>query len=130
MSSEYPIVTKKHNYKRIIVISVIVLLGIPLMFFSLIAGSEIFARTEDEIPHDVISKEITKSSGTISWLTDKNTQGVVEYGVDPDALNFYAPEEFPRKDHEVELTLLSSSTTYYFQIRVDDKKYDNQTGKL
>ncbi|MFA5770077.1 MAG: hypothetical protein WC894_01115, partial [Patescibacteria group bacterium] len=43
----------------------------------------------------------------------------------PTALNFFAPESTKVKTHTIDLTLLSPSTTYYFDIRVGDTKYDN-----
>jgi len=61
----------------------------------------------------------------INWTTGVETQGVIEYGTTPTALNFFAPETNQLKSHQVELTLLSPNTTYYFQIRIGDKKYDN-----
>ena len=50
---------------------------------------------------------------------------MVEYGTTPTALNFFAPEATKGKTHTLDLTLLSPNTTYYFDIRVGDKKYDN-----
>jgi len=50
---------------------------------------------------------------------------VVEYGTTPTALNFFAPEPTKTKTHTIDLTLLSPNTTYYFDIRVGDTKYDN-----
>lgn len=124
-SDEYPAVKKKHNYKRIIAIAIVVVVGLPMLFFGLISGSGIFAREEDEIPRDVVVSKVTKSSATIAWVTDRNTQGVVEYGVSPNVLNFYAPEQSAKKEHTVDLTLLTPSTPYYFIIRVGDRVYDN-----
>ncbi|CAN5242679.1 hypothetical protein BH09PAT2_BH09PAT2_07840 [soil metagenome] len=122
---EYSPVKKTHNKKRIIAIALVTLVGLPMLFFGLMAGQNIFAREEDQIPHDVVISNVTKSSATISWITDRNTQGVIEYGVSPNVLNFYAPEQTPRKEHKVDLTLLTSSTPYYLSIRIADKPYDN-----
>ncbi len=123
---EYSPVIKKHNIKRIVAISLVVVVGLPLLFFGLISGSGIFAREEDSIPQEVVVKDISKSSGTVSWITGRNTQGVIEYGVSPNVLNFYAPEQTAQKKHSVQLTLLTPSTPYYFVIRVGDKVYDNE----
>jgi hypothetical protein len=61
----------------------------------------------------------------ISWATGVDTQAVIEYGTSPTALNFFAPEAQKGKNHSVDLTLLSPSSTYYFQVRIGDQKYDN-----
>ena len=116
---------KKHNIKRIVAIGLVVLVGVPMLFFGMLAGQNIFAREEDQIPRDVAVTAISKSSATIKWVTDQKIQGVIEYGISPNVLNFYAPEPATTKDHAVELTLLTPSTPYYFIIRVGDKIHDN-----
>jgi hypothetical protein len=82
-------------------------------------------RAEDAAPRDVVVSDITQNSAKVAWSTGQDTQGVIEYGTSPTALNFFAPEALKSKNHSVDLTLLSPSTTYYFQIRVADQKYDN-----
>src|SRR3989338_5566126 len=83
------------------------------------------SRADDSLPRDTIVSEITQNSAKIEWSTGVDAQGVVEYGTSPTSLNFFAPESEKAQEHSVDLTLLSPSTTYYFQIRVADKKYDN-----
>jgi len=85
----------------------------------------VFTRASDVEPRDVVISDISQNNAKISWVTGIETQGVVEYGTTPTALNFFAPEATKTKNHLVELTLLSPQTTYYFQIRIGDKKYDN-----
>lgn len=82
-------------------------------------------RAEDAAPRDVVVSEITANSSKVAWSTGQETQGVIEYGTSPTALNFFAPEATKATVHSVDLTLLSPGTTYYFQIRIADKKYDN-----
>ncbi len=82
-------------------------------------------RAADFEPRDVIVSNIEKNSVKTTWATGVDSQGVVEYGTTPTALNFFAPEAVKTKTHSVDLTLLSPSTTYYFDIRVGDQKYDN-----
>jgi len=84
-----------------------------------------FTRASDLEPRDVVISDIAQNNAKISWATGIETQGVVEYGTTPTSLNFFAPEASRTKNHLVELTLLSPQTTYYFQIRISDKKYDN-----
>lgn len=84
-----------------------------------------FSRASDQTPRDVVVDELTTNSAKISWSTGVESQGVIEYGTSPTALNFFAPESAQTKSHQVELTLLAQSTAYYFDIRVGDQKYDN-----
>jgi len=82
-------------------------------------------RAADFEPRDVIVSNIEKNSVRATWATGDDSQGVVEYGTTPTALNFFAPEATKVKTHTIDLTLLSPNTTYYFDIRVGDTKYDN-----
>lgn len=113
---------KNEMIKKILAVSI----GLVLFVFLVIFGFRIFGtRASDEEPRDVVVSNIAKNSATISWSTGVDTQAVIEYGTSPTALNFFAPEATKEKNHSVDLTLLSPSTTYYFQIRIGDKKYDN-----
>lgn len=108
--------------KKISAIIVGLILFVLIVYFGFqILGS----RAADVEPRDVIISEITQNAATISWSTGVETQAVIEYGTSPTALNFFAPESQRTKNHQVDLTLLSPATTYYFQIRIGDKKYDN-----
>ncbi len=104
-------------------------IGIVLAILIIILGfklfQSVFTRAEDLIPQDVVVSDISENSAKLTWATAQETQGVVEYGTSPTALNFFAPEATKTKSHSVDLTLLSPGTTYYAQIRIGDKKYDN-----
>ncbi len=115
-----------NNQKFIKIIPValgVAISAVLIIAFVLISG--VFTRASDYEPRDVIISNIEQNSARISWTTSIETQGVIEYGTTPTALNFFAPEPQRTKNHSVDLTLLSPSTTYYFQIRISDKKYDN-----
>lgn len=103
-----------------IFIGIIIFIGLLVLTFQLIG-----TRAADFEPRDVVVSNIEKNSVKISWATGVDSQGVVEYGTTPTALNFFAPEATKAKTHSLDLTLLSPSTTYYFDIRVGDKKFDN-----
>lgn len=103
-----------------IVIGIIIFIGLLVLTFQLIG-----TRAADIEPRDVVVSNIEKNSVKISWATGVDSQGVVEYGTTPTALNFFAPEAAKAKTHSLDLTLLSPSTTYYFGIRIGDKKFDN-----
>jgi hypothetical protein len=102
------------------VVASIMLAAVGFRFFG---GS--LTRADDVAPRDVIVSSITQNSAQITWSTGEDSQGVIEYGTSPTALNFFAPETLRTKQHTADLTLLSPNTTYYFQVRVADKKYDN-----
>lgn len=103
-----------------IIVGLVIFIGLVFGYFTIFSS-----RAADLEPRDVVVSNIEKNSVRTSWATGADTQGVVEYGTTPTALNFFAPEATKGKIHTLDLTLLSPSTTYYFDIRVGDKKYDN-----
>lgn len=103
-----------------IVIGIVIFAGLVFGYFTIFG-----TRAADYEPRDVVISNIEKNSVKATWATGVDTQGVVEYGTSPTALNFFAPEATKTKIHTIDLTLLSPSTTYYFDIRVGDTKYDN-----
>lgn len=103
-----------------IIIGIVVFIGLVFGYFTIFG-----TRAADFEPRDVIISNIEKNSVKTSWVTGVDTQGVVEYGTTPTALNFFAPEAIKSKIHSLDLTLLSPNTTYYFDIRVGETKYDN-----
>lgn len=82
-------------------------------------------RASDQAPRDLVISTITQNTAKISWTTDQESQGVIEYGPSPTALNLFEAESQRSKTHMVDLGMLSTATTYYFQIRIGDQKYDN-----
>ncbi len=125
MNSAVETIVRKPNKLRIMAISVGLLIALPLGSFLFFNSQSYFARASDELPRDVVVSNISKSSVTIVWTTEKETQAVVEYGLNPDELTLFSPELSAKQDHNAELTLLTPSTTYYFQIRLGDTVYDN-----
>ncbi len=103
-----------------------VVIGLIIFILMVFVGFRIFGtRAADSLPQDVVISNIERNSVRINWTTGVDTQGVIEYGTSPTALNFFAPEAEKTKNHSVDLTLLSPSTTYYFVIRIGEKRYDN-----
>jgi len=103
-----------------------IVVGIAVFVVLVVGYFTIFGtRAADFEPRDVIVSNIEKNSVRATWATGVDSQGVVEYGTTPTALNFFAPEATKVKTHIIDLTLLSPNTTYYFDIRVGDTKYDN-----
>jgi hypothetical protein len=102
-----------------LVASVVVVVGGFLLV------QNVFTKASDSAPRDLIISDITTNTVKLSWTTDQETQGVVEYGSSPTSLNLFSPENAKAKAHSVEITLLSPATSYYFQIRIGETKYDN-----
>ncbi len=111
--------------KRIVTIVIGVILSVAIIFLAFSMLQNVFTRASDVKPQDVVVSEISQNSVKVSWTTGVEAQSVIEYGTSPTALNFFAPESEKTKDHSVDLTLLSQSTTYYFQIKVGDQSFDN-----
>lgn len=111
--------------KKILAILIGAILSVGLIAVGFRVFSTVFTRASDVEPRDVIVSDINQNSAKVGWTTGVETQGVIEYGTSPTALNFFAPESTKTKDHQQELTLLSPNSTYYLQIRIGDKKYDN-----
>lgn len=110
---------------KVLSITIGVIIGVLLIVMGFRIVQNLFTRAEDIAPRDVVTGEITQNSAKIVWSTGEESQGVVKYGTSPTALNFFAPEMQKTKTHSVDLTLLSPGTTYYFQIRIGEKDYDN-----
>lgn len=103
-----------------------VVIGLIIFVLMVVLGFRIFGtRAADTQPQDVVISNIERNSVRINWTTGVDTQGVIEYGTSATALNFFAPEAEKTKNHSVDLTLLSPTTTYYFVIRIGEKRYDN-----
>lgn len=101
------------------------ILALVLIFVGFKLFQSVFTKAADSAPREVVIAAITQNTAKIAWSTDQETQAVIEYGTSPTALNFFSPEAQKGKSHSADLTLLSPTTTYYFQIRVGDQKYDN-----
>ena len=103
-----------------ITIGIVVFIGLVFVYFTIFG-----TRAADYEPRDVVISNIEKNSARATWATGVETQGVIEYGTTPSVLNFFAPESAKSSTHSLDLTLLSPNTTYYFNIRVGETKYDN-----
>jgi len=68
---------------------------------------------------DAVVSEITASSVYITWTTDEESTGQVEYWASPS--NFSPLDETPVTYHEVHLTNLTSGTTYHYRVMSIDE---------
>jgi hypothetical protein len=106
-------------------IAIGVVAGIVVVVGGFLVVQNVFTKAADAAPRDLIITSITSNTAKVAWTTDQETQGVIEYGSSPTSLNLFAPESQKAKSHSVEITLLSPSTSYYFQIRIGETKFDN-----
>lgn len=116
---------KNMKLSKVASIVIGIVLSVLILFVGFQLLQNVFTRAEDITPRDVVVSDMTQNAATITYTTNQETQGVIEYGTSPTALNFFSPEAQKTKTHSIELTLLSPNTTYYFQVRIGDQKFDN-----
>lgn len=117
---------KLGNAKKFLPMIVGVLIAIPLAIGAFFLTQGALTRAGSIAPTDIIVTKITANSAVVSWTTDKESIGVVEYGTSPNQMVFFAPEATAKSQHTVELTLLQSKIPYYFVIRIGDEVYDKE----
>jgi len=118
-----PIDNKQLTKIASIGIGAVLAITLVVIGFKIIQG--VFTKAADIVPRDIVINGIGENGAKIAWTTDQDSQAVIEYGTSPTSLNFFAPESQKTKNHTLDMSLLSPATTYYFQIRIGDKKYDN-----
>jgi len=116
---------KTLKLKKYLPIGIGALISVVILVLAFGVLQNFFTRASGEMPQNVVVSELTENQAKITWNTDVETQGLVNYGTSPNTLSFPAPETIKTQQHSVALTLLSPGTTYYFDIQVGDKKYDN-----
>lgn len=116
---------KSNKLKKFLPIGIGVLISIAIVFLAFGLVGNFFTRASGITPQNVVTSDQTQNTAKITWMTELETLSMVEYGTSPNTLTFKAPEAERTKNHSVELTLLSPNTTYYYQISVGDKKFDN-----
>lgn len=112
------------NIKTIIIIIVLLLTGV-LAVVGLRAAKTYLSGAAGGSEPKGVRVQAEAQSATVTWQTEKETQGIVEYGTTPASLLLRALETQPTKVHRVVLSPLKENTTYYFRIRVGETIYDN-----
>lgn len=126
MSSQATTAILSGNKTKFLFFILTAFIGLPIIIFIIIATKGFITQASDAKPEDVVVIDITKSSATVTWVTSKKTQGVVEYGTNQTTLTFFGPEVESKNEHAVPLTLLTPATTYYFRFNIDGTIYDNE----
>lgn len=114
----------KKNIKTIIIVVILLLAGVLAALGVRTARTYLSGASGGKTPQNVRVEADVKSA-TVTWQTDNEVQGTVEYGTTPASLLLRALENQPASSHRVVLSPLKESTTYYFRIRIDDEIYDN-----
>jgi hypothetical protein len=114
------------NLKTIIVIVIILLVGVLSVLGVGATKTYLSGAAVGTEPRSVIAtSDEDGKSATVSWSSDKATQGIVEYGTTPASLLLRNPETDAATSHRIVLTSLKPNTSYYFRIRVGDEIFDN-----
>jgi hypothetical protein len=120
------------HQKKQLKIVLVLLIGIPLASFAVYKGVQYVSLADDDpTPRDVLLSNVTMSSVTISWLTEKAVETYlvpVVNGTEQSPVSDRRGEG-ERKTHYVELTGLDPSTTYSFKILSDGQEYTNGVDK-
>lgn len=119
-----------HQKKQLRTI-VVLLVGIPLTVFAVYQGIQYFTKAGIEAtPKEVIASNITTNSLTISWITEKESDGYVVPILNGSEQNPVRDKRGSgrRYSHYVELKSLEPDTRYSFQIVSDGKKYSSSDG--
>ncbi len=112
------------NLKTILIIFILFLSGIAVVLGIKVTRTYLSGASAGTEPKNV---RIQADSGTatISWQSDKEAMGVVEYGTNQASLLLRAIETAQGVSHRLVLSPLKADTTYYFRVRVGDLVYDN-----
>jgi len=119
---------KLQNIQKYSKLGGLVVLLILLLVATIFLGknaSNFFAKASSCTFQNVQSVQVTANSAVISWTTTDTTRGKVEYGTDSSNLNFTKIEDADGTNHNVNLTLLTPNTTYYYVININNKKCDS-----
>lgn len=117
---------KKFSVKTIIIIVILLLVGVLGVLGINTARTYLSGASGATEAKNVLAKANEDGkSAVITWISDKATVGVVEYGTTPASLLLRAPESEQATNHSVTLTPLKSGTNYYFRIRVGEEVFDN-----
>lgn len=114
------------NLKTIIVLVILVLVGVLGVLGMNTAKTFLSGAAADVEPKEVLAKSDEDGrSGVVSWKSDKESMGIVEYGTTPASLLLRAVESEAVTGHTVSLSPLKPNVSYYFRIRVGEEVYDN-----
>lgn len=117
---------KTGTVKTVLIIVILLLVGVLGVLGVNTVKTYIGGAAADTMPKSVLATPNDDGkSATISWMSDKSTIGIVEYGTSPAALLLRAPESESLTSHSVVISSLKPGINYYFRIRVGEEVFDN-----
>ncbi len=118
------------HQKRQLTYVILLIVGIPLTIFAVYKGVQLLTNASgDTTPQDVVVTNLTTSSLSISWVTDKAVDGYVVPVLNGTEQNPVLDKRGTgkRQTHYVVLKGLEPSTEYFFTIVSDNEKYSKGT---
>lgn len=120
---------KKSKIPTLIGIGLLVL-GLSAAVF-LVRNKQIFrlGASSDEVPKDVRISNISDSSFTVSWTTNKETVGFIVWGDTDKKVDRIEEDTIGTSGltHYVTVRSLSAQTNYFFKINSNGVEYDNNS---
>lgn len=114
----------KVNVKLIIFVVVMILVAV-LGILGLDTAKTYLSGAAGGAEPKSVSVSAEGNEATITWTSDVESMGIIEYGTSPASLLLRNPETVMTTNHSVVLTPLRSGLSYYFRIRVGDEVFDN-----
>lgn len=110
------------------------IIGILILVLGTAAGIILVATSKqfklgaspDITPQDVRITNISSSSFTVSWITDKPTIGYIMYGTSKDSINQNTPApQVAQSIHWIQVQSLTPGAQYFFKINSAGSEFDN-----
>ena len=116
------------SVKTIIVLVILVLVGVLGFFGVNTVRTYMSGAASTYEPKGVLAKVSgDKKNVEITWTTEKESTGIVEYGTTPASLLLRVAESGMNVSHKVTLSTssLKPGVSYYFRIRIGEEVFDN-----
>lgn len=117
---------KNVNVKKIVIFGVLTVVMVLIVLAIGQVRTFMSGATSDVEPQSVtVVPGDDGKSAAVTWISNKEAISKIEYGTTAASLVLMSAESSAMTNHNVNLTSLRPSTTYYFRIRVGDEVFDN-----
>ena len=111
---------KKFNHHNLVIVTIL-LIALPLLLVIVEQQTHIFSHADASTePKEMLISNISDSSFTVSWVTEKATTGFIQYGTSAEFGNSLQDDREDglrdRHTHYVTIKKLKPDTLYYYQI--------------